>query len=70
MYSLSNFRFHHCCQLSLDNFKEMAMNIPLERKRRPGRPKARTNALILQPNEAQVVDDIGEESDSESIVNK
>ncbi|RNA21160.1 hypothetical protein BpHYR1_039674 [Brachionus plicatilis] len=34
------------------------MNIPLERKRRPGRPKATTNALTRQPNETQNVDDL------------
>ncbi|RNA08831.1 hypothetical protein BpHYR1_053915 [Brachionus plicatilis] len=29
------------------------MNIPPESKRRPGRPKATTNALTRQPNETQ-----------------
>ncbi|RNA28332.1 hypothetical protein BpHYR1_047648 [Brachionus plicatilis] len=38
------------------------MNIPLERKRRPGRPKATTNALTRQPNETKIVN---EESDSD-----
>ncbi|RNA07572.1 hypothetical protein BpHYR1_047351 [Brachionus plicatilis] len=45
------------------------MNIPLERKRRPGRLKATTNALTCQPNETQNVNDLGisvyEESDSD-----
>ncbi|RNA26635.1 hypothetical protein BpHYR1_009932 [Brachionus plicatilis] len=45
------------------------MNIPLERKRRPGRPKATTYALTRQPNETQNVNDLGisvyEESDSD-----
>ncbi|RNA30169.1 hypothetical protein BpHYR1_046592 [Brachionus plicatilis] len=45
------------------------MNIPLERKRRPGRPKATANALTRQPNETQNVNDLGisvyEESDSD-----
>lgn len=50
------------------------MNIPLERKRRPGRPKATTSALIRQPNETQLIIDIDisscDESDSESISNE
>ncbi|RNA41873.1 hypothetical protein BpHYR1_020982 [Brachionus plicatilis] len=45
------------------------MKIPLERKRRPDRPKATTNALTRQPNETQNVNDLGisayEESDSD-----
>ncbi|RNA34963.1 hypothetical protein BpHYR1_031859 [Brachionus plicatilis] len=45
------------------------MYIPLERKRRPGRPKATTNALTLQPNETQNVNYLGisvyEELDSD-----
>ncbi|RNA00019.1 hypothetical protein BpHYR1_048480 [Brachionus plicatilis] len=45
------------------------MNIPLERKRRSGRPKASTNALTRQPNETQNVDYLGisvyEELDSD-----
>ncbi|RMZ95670.1 hypothetical protein BpHYR1_006864 [Brachionus plicatilis] len=44
------------------------MNIPLERKRRPGRPKATTNALTRQSNETQNVNvlciSLYEESDS------
>ncbi|RNA25935.1 hypothetical protein BpHYR1_037844 [Brachionus plicatilis] len=35
------------------------MNIPLERKCRPGRPKATTNAFTCQPNETQNVNDLG-----------
>ncbi|RMZ95464.1 hypothetical protein BpHYR1_025513 [Brachionus plicatilis] len=45
------------------------MNIPLERKRRPGRPKATTNALTRQPNETQNVNvlctSVSEQSDSD-----
>ncbi|RNA44312.1 hypothetical protein BpHYR1_026617 [Brachionus plicatilis] len=45
------------------------MNIPLERKCRPGRSKATTNALTRQPNETQNVDvlctSVSEESDSD-----
>ncbi|RMZ96845.1 hypothetical protein BpHYR1_033841, partial [Brachionus plicatilis] len=37
----------------------LAMNISLERKRRPGRPKATTNALTRQPNETHNVNDLG-----------
>ncbi|RNA04868.1 hypothetical protein BpHYR1_017325 [Brachionus plicatilis] len=45
------------------------MNIPLERKRRSGRPKVTTNALTGQPNETQNVNYLGisvyEELDSD-----
>ncbi|CAF0979480.1 unnamed protein product [Brachionus calyciflorus] len=62
------------CNCKLCSFKEIAMNIPLERKRRPGRPKATTSALIRQPNETQLIIDIDisscDESDSESISNE
>ncbi|RNA35525.1 hypothetical protein BpHYR1_039995 [Brachionus plicatilis] len=44
------------------------MNIPLERKRRPGRPKASVNALTRQSNETQNVNvfciSVSEGSDS------
>ncbi|RNA00976.1 hypothetical protein BpHYR1_045099 [Brachionus plicatilis] len=46
---------------------KISMNIPLERKRRPGRPKATTNALIRQPNETQVINDIDISSGEESV---
>ena len=42
------------------------MNLPLERKRRPGRPKTTTKALTRQPNETQLVDDLGISSCEES----
>lgn len=46
------------------------MNIPLERKRRPGRPKNTAKALVRQPNETQKVNDLGisscDDSDTET----
>ena len=49
------------------------MNLPLERKRRPGRPKITANALSRQPNETQKISDLGirscDGSDSDSSIN-
>ncbi|RNA24848.1 hypothetical protein BpHYR1_043696 [Brachionus plicatilis] len=69
---LKNYKCDHviavCSRLKLCHIKEIAMNIPLERKRRPGRPKATTNALTRQPNETQNVNvlciSVSEKSDS------
>jgi hypothetical protein len=56
--------------LELCSFKEIAMNAPLERKRRPGRPKTTKKALEKQPNETQNVNNLGicscDESDLET----
>lgn len=47
------------------------MNIPLERKRRAGRPKLTAKALTKQPNETQAINEIGisscEDSETEEI---
>ncbi|RNA11068.1 hypothetical protein BpHYR1_035553 [Brachionus plicatilis] len=69
---LKNYKFDHviavCSRLKLFHIKEIAMDIPLERKRRPGRPKASINALTRQSNETQNVNvlciSVSEESDS------
>ncbi|RNA24439.1 hypothetical protein BpHYR1_048253 [Brachionus plicatilis] len=69
---LKNYKCDHviavCSRLKLFHIKEIAMNIPLERKDRPGRPKATINALTRQPNETQNVNvlciSVSEESDS------
>ncbi|RNA39089.1 hypothetical protein BpHYR1_016861, partial [Brachionus plicatilis] len=50
----------------LCHMKELAMNIPLEKKRRPGCPKTTTNALTRQPNESHNVNDLGISVDEES----
>jgi hypothetical protein len=48
------------------------MNVPLERKRRPGRPKTTTKALTKQPNETQAINNLSisscEESDTETQI--
>ncbi|RMZ99197.1 hypothetical protein BpHYR1_000806 [Brachionus plicatilis] len=70
---LKNYKCDHviavCSRLNLFHIKELAMNIPLERKCLPDRPKATTNALTRQPNETQNVNDLGinvyEESDTD-----
>ncbi|RNA27264.1 hypothetical protein BpHYR1_036907 [Brachionus plicatilis] len=70
---LKNYKCDHvievCSRLKLYHIKEIAMNIPIERKRRPGCLKATTKALTRQPNVTQNVNvfciSVSEESDSD-----
>ncbi|RMZ98788.1 hypothetical protein BpHYR1_018983 [Brachionus plicatilis] len=60
----SSHNYNHV--IALCHMKELAMNIQLEKKRRPCCPKTTTNALTRQPNESHNVNDLRISVDEES----
>ncbi|RNA05163.1 hypothetical protein BpHYR1_033395 [Brachionus plicatilis] len=69
---LKNYKCDHVIAISsrlkLYNFRNIAMNVPHERKLRAGRPKVTTEALTTQPIETQAIMEIGIISCGESEI--